>query len=60
MDGNTEKIKRKGRGNEIEKQYGKNYQVDERVEIHAEVVLRELQVEMKQKEAVVWRCCDIA
>lgn len=32
MDGNTEKIKRKGRGNEIEKQYGKNYQVDEKGE----------------------------
>lgn len=29
MDRNTEKIKRKGSGNEIEKQYGKNYQVDE-------------------------------
>lgn len=32
MDGNTEKIKRKEKGNEIEKQYGKNYQVDEKGE----------------------------
>lgn len=30
MDGNTEKIKRKGRGNEREKQYGKSYQFDEK------------------------------
>lgn len=32
MDENTQKIKRKGRGNEIEKQSGKNYQADEKGE----------------------------